>query len=200
MNDEGSSRAADRRAAPHPQRMEPRHLGGARAGERVGGVACSRMAGARLEGEGDAQAGGLEEARQGVRRPQPEPLRQVGDHEPRLTPSTRWSAEACHEPRQHLPAGIVDGPIERPVGRRRDPGRVRHHEIGSALREQVSLDDLDGGGQAEAGGVVAGAGDRARLEVGRDHARASAREQQREDPGARADVEGGAPGQGSASG
>lgn len=114
---------------------------------------------------GDPQAGVRGQPLDQLGRAEPEELGEVRDDDPGLASRREPLGEPGHEPRQERAARIVDGALEGRRGVRREPGRVRDHDVGAVLAggEEIRFHDLDAAREPEPLRVLAGAHDRARL-------------------------------------
>lgn len=158
--------------------------------QRIVGVCRLRMRGADVVAAEHDETGFVDPLQQGVARPQPEMLGEIGQDQPALAARLQMRGQPREETAQHAAVRVVDRVFDRRARPGRHPWRVADHERRTAGRKQVGLDDLDLARMAEPRDVLARAGERARILVGRDDALDAARhEHRRQHAGARADIE-----------
>ncbi len=138
----------------------------------------------------DLQTRRLDHRQQCIPRAQAEMLSEIRQDQPALAARFEMRGEAVQKASQHAAIRVVDGPFDRRAWPCRKPWRIAHDERRAALGKEIGLDDFDLGLEPEARQVFVGAGARARVLIGADHAlHAAFRKNGSEHAGARADVE-----------
>ena len=158
--------------------------------KRIRFVSRPRMSRRHIVSAQHAQSRSLELFEQLRAGPQAEMLRQVGKDQPPLTARLQMRWQPAQESAQHPAFGIVDSVLHGRARPRGNPGRVADHERRATFGKKVRLHDLDAFRKPELSDVFTRTGQRARIEVGRDHAfDATPRQYRGEHTGARADIE-----------
>ena len=158
--------------------------------ERIRFVSRSRMSRRHIVSAHDAQTRSLEILEQACAGPQTQMLRQVGKDQPPLTARREMPWQRLQKSAQHLAVGIVDSVFHGRARPRGNPWRVADHERRATFGKKVRLHDIDAFDKPQLSNVFTRTRQRARLEIGRDHAFDATTCQYRgEHTGARADIE-----------
>ena len=161
--------------------------------ERIRFVSGSRMSRGHIVSAHDAQTRSREILEQACAGPQTQMLRQIGKDQPPLTSWREMPWQRLQKSAQHLAVGIVDSIFHGRARPRGNPLRISDHERRATVGKKVRQHDIDAFAEPQLSNVVTRTRQRARLQIGRDHAfDATTCQYHGEHTGARANVEGNA--------